>query len=543
MTGRDFEWRQYRLLLRLLRDLGSRRELTSQFGLDTNALTILGGGSLLLGGLVSLFAFANPPAREYLLVCLALTAFAVLPILVADAADAFLNPAEVSVLAHRPVRSLTYLAAKATYVVRTTLAIALPLNLLPALTAVSLAETRWFYPFTHLLAVALASVFTALVMCGVFGVVLRILPIAKVRSAALWVQLVSVTIVPVAPQLSRFVDVDVDLDAPIWSALPVVWFAAVGLAGQDGRPVIHPLVALPSMLLSVVAIGFGVRALTRDYLIRVATLMRTRSRSVPRRAQGWAGPLAAWVTGNQAGRGGTTFVTKMAARDWHFRREFLRGTMAIVIPMGILIVSRGATSPFASGRFSPIHLLPHFIGLVLIGTAQTLAFTNHHQAAWVFQTVPASGLRGVVRGAWWSLWGLGIGVPYLVAFALTVQAWDLRDALVFTAYSLAVSSFYLGAGVWLLDGLPFAKPPNPARASAAIGVMMWFLALAGALALVQRFVIFRHFWIVPVATLIFAAAAWFATRVSLRILENRARDSLAAMVEARSRMFASSSDR
>ena len=101
----DFDRRQFRLLLRLLSDLGARRELTSQLGLDQHAMLMSSGFGLLIGGLLGLMALGQPPARTYLMTVLGVSAFWLLPRLVSQAADAFMNPAEAAVLAHRPIHA------------------------------------------------------------------------------------------------------------------------------------------------------------------------------------------------------------------------------------------------------------------------------------------------------------------------------------------------------------------------------------------------------------------------------------------------------
>jgi hypothetical protein len=232
----------------------------------------------------------------------------------------------------------------------------------------------------------------------------------------------------------------------------------------------------------------------------------------------------------------------MAMRDWQFRREFLRGAAGLVIPMAVITASRGATSPFAPGRFAPVHFLPHLLGLLLVTTCQFLAYTNHHRARWIFLTVPASGLRGVVRGTYWAIWGLLIGLPLAIVLVFGVSAWGLTDAALFVIYSMAAASLYLGAGFWLIGGLPFSKPPNPARSSAAFGVMFWFLLMAGVLAVLQRLVIFRNVWIVFLSTGLFAVAAWIAARGSFRLLEARILTAVSRERSPQPPMFAGSGD-
>lgn len=540
MIAFDFDRRQYKVLLDLLGTLGSRRELTSQFGLDSNALGIAGGLFVLMGGFVGLIAaVAHPPAREFQMFCLGITAVLLIPLLVSEAADAFLNPAEVSVLAHRPIGGATYVAAKATYVIKAALAVALPLNLLPALAGLTLPDTRWFYPITHAVATLIAAMFTAFLTCGVFGVLFRVVPVAKVRSAALWIQIVAVTMGPVAPHAMRVLRIAPNLDSDFWSVVPVTWFAFIGLAGHAGRPILNLGLALPAMAVALAAIAIGARSLTQGYMTRVSTIVRTRRPTTRRARATWLHAPLRWLAGGPAGLGAAVFVATTAVRDWQFRRQFLRIGVALVALPAILGASRFASqSPVAlSGSFRPIHLMPHVMGLLIITICQFLAYTDHYRARWIFQTMPASGLRGIVRGTYAALLTFGVLPPHLILFAAGSILWGVSDAAIFAAYSVAVAWFYLGAGFWLTSGIPFTKQPDQTQATAAAGSQFVFMALAGILAVIQAFVIFRHVWAILVATLVFSVAAWLTARVSFRILENRVRRALETFVEGPRRMF------
>jgi hypothetical protein len=536
VTGR-FDLKQYRLLLRLLSELGSRRELTSQFGLDQHAMMLSGAFGLLIGGVIGLAALGDPPARGYLMATLGITTVWLLPRLVSQAADAFMNPAEVAVLAHRPVRSGPYLAAKATYVVRAALVTALPFNLIPAFAGATLDGTRWFYPMTHLAAAALAAVFTTFIVCGAFGVLFRVLPLARVRSAALWAQLLIVSGLPFAPQLLGAADIPLDLDARAWSLIPVTWFAALGLVGQAARPPIDPWLALPAMLVSGAVAVLGLRALTQDYMTRVSTMMRIKSRGTARLSRARARRRVLFLPGGQAVRAGAAFVGTLAWRDWQFRRTFLGGSIGLVILFAVGIGRRFTQSPLGPvADTGPLPFLPLMLGILMVNASMALAFTDRPGAKWIFDVTPARGLRGLVHGAYWGLWRPLVALPHLVLLPVAAFFWGPRDALFFVAYSLSITSLYLGAGLWLADGLPFTKPPDPGRARALTGVIFAYLAVAVGLGVLQRFVLFRHVWLVPVAAVLFGLLAWLAAAASFRILESRILQSLARGSGAR-RLF------
>lgn len=536
----SFDRRQYVLLLTLLRTLGSRRELTSQFGMHGPALGILAGLGLLMGAFIALLVFSGQvPARDVLMICQVMTALVLVPLLVSEAADALLNPAEASVLSHRPVGNVTYLAAKVTYLLGFSLTIAWAFNLLPALAGLRLEGTAWFYPITHLTAAAAGAVFTALATCGVFGVVFRIVPVSRVRSAALWVQLLGGLAMPLFPHLSRVLNVRPDFDATYWSAVPMAWFTALGLAGQSGGQRLVAAVALPAMIVSLALVAAGFRALSQGYMTRVATVLRSRRPPARRARRGGLSPILAAIAGSRAGFGTSRFVLKMALRDWQFRRATLRGAVPLLMLM-LFVLGRGVLrSPFTGGPgFTVAHVLPHIIGFTLVTAADFLPFSDHYKARWIFHTVPASGLRGIVRGTVATLWLVGAVVPSLLIFTAMSWSWGFGHAGLFAAYSLAVLSFYVAAFASIQSGLPFTRPPDPARAASNMTIMMGCLIIGLALGAIQAIWVFPHPTRVVAATAVLSAAAWAIARVSIRILENRVPEHLQRFVDGGTRMFA-----
>lgn len=104
-------------------------------------------------------------------------------------------------------------------------------------------------------------------------------------------------------------------------------------------------------------------------------------------------------------------------------------------------------------------------------------------------------------------------------------------------YSLALATFYLGASLWLVDGLPFSRAPKAGRATAAFGVTTAFVVLIGIVAAVQYFVIFPRMGVVLVTTLVLAGAAWAGAAVSFTIVERSVRGTLDLLTAGPNRMF------
>ena len=519
--------RQYRLLVRLFRDLSDRREMTGQLGLDRAALGYLGIWLVVIGGLFSLMAAGRPTPRFFLGFNLAIGALILIPILVSDAADAFMNPAEAFVLAHQPIHGRTFIAAKATYIVYVACRVVVSLNLIPAFAGLILDGNRWFYPIAHLTAAALAGVFLALFTCGLFGVLFQFVPIRRLRHAALWMQLISATLPfllnPAIQGVTRLLrshpELGFGLDARYWSAVPLMWFVAVGLAGHASRPELFAPIALPAMTISAVFMAFGARSLSQDYMTHV--VMLTRARRASRRAQVLTvrfGTLARRLSGQPSGRAAFAFVGKMAVRDWQFRRFFLAGAIPLLAPM-VLGQRRGDfASPFAGG-LSQSHLLPHLIGFVMMAVCRILVYSDQYRAAWIFLTVPIGSLRAFARGIFLALWMPGIALPHLIVLAVLCWYWSPGEAVMFAAYSAALASFYLAASLLRIEGLPFASAPLATAPFSMLSLIM-FLLVAGLLVALQVFVIFRHPLATLAATGLFATLAYATARVSLRAVQN-----------------------
>src|SRR5690606_19174367 len=148
-----------------------------------------------------------------------------------------------------------------------------------------------------------------------------------------------------------------------WSAVPITWFASIGLVGHAGRPVLEPSLALPAMAVALVASLVGARALTQGYMTRVSTIVRSRRPTTRRARATWLRAPLRWMAGGPAGLGAAMFVVQIAMRDWQFRRQFLRVGVALVALPVIVGAARFATqSPIGTGgSFTRLHLAPHMM--------------------------------------------------------------------------------------------------------------------------------------------------------------------------------------
>jgi hypothetical protein len=533
---------QYQVLIDLFGTLGERKELLGNLGMDRHAMNITSLGLLLPGAIFALFAFGDGTLAMFNMITLAVSSVVLLMLLVMEASNSFLNPAEVAVLAHRPIAGATYFAAKLTYLVIVVLRATVALHGPAALTGLVKPEARWFYPLTHFAAACAAGLFLALMACAVFGLLFRILPASRVRSAALWVQLLA-SMLPLGFNLARrplrnlWAAIAPSAAGVDWSFVPLTWFNAIALTGQGGGQVTMGWPALVSMIVSAGFIGFGVRSLSSGYMTHIVGVMRSRGKRSRRPQRSPLGRVVRMLSGRPSGQAALGFMSCMMRRDWQFRRGIIPLVVPLLVMGPIMLRTSIDVVPFGAGRFSIVGLLPVVLSVGTLMICQILAFSDHYRGAWVFVITPAIGLHGFVRGVYWSLWLPFLALPFLVLMMVASVYWGVPDAALFAAYGLAVASLLFGLQLLLVDALPFTSAPSAERTAAIVSFIMFVPVAAGIAWVVQAQFIFRSRWTTALAALVFAWAAKVVAENSLRLLDIKARHALARQGGSPAGMF------
>jgi hypothetical protein len=380
--------RQYGLLLDLFSVLSDRLEfMVTSVGLN-KVIGLIFAFSIFF----SLGVLTRPPLPVYLLFMLGFSMFYLFNILLMDAANSIMNPDEAPVLAHQPIPGPTYVAAKLTHVLTVVYVVTSSLNLIPAIAGLYLRESRWFYPLTHMTAAYLAGLFIAFLVCGVYGWCFLLLSPAKLKNAALWLQLLPFFAMPMLSSLR------LPSPSPVAGALrsswmPWRWFVAVGLIGQVKYAGFSAWEAWAACVVTLTAIGVGLRGFKTDYLIRATELI-----------QGSAGPTVQSsrrsrlnltvrkLTGAPSGSGSFSFTAQMLRRDWNFRRQALPLVSYLTILLLLPIVRYIRISPFVREGFSirdfsPMHILPHLPGISLAIMCSLVSYTAEPKGAAISPTL------------------------------------------------------------------------------------------------------------------------------------------------------------
>ena len=503
--------RRFWLLVDLFETLGARQEVVGM-GNDYSMRGLMNIWFVLSAGISVLAAAVGASPGFYLAGFLALTVFQLGVLLFPEIAESLVNPVDGLILAHQPVDGATWSGAKAAHLTKIVAYAVTGLNAVPALVGLALVHDdtglRLVYPFLHFLVALVVGMVFALLCCSVFGWLVRIVPVRRLKAAAAMVQ--------VLPMLAVLGFHSRDLIRETvsgWTAaieVPAGWLAAVdavpgGLATMLGAA---------GVVVTPVAVVFGLRAFSRDHLIRVSSLMSAGGARRRRRWR-WAnpGPWMAGCTGGQAGRGGFEYLRTVMARDWQFRRNMAQVLPGPIFGFIALLVAGRDPSPFGPD-FAFAHFLPHAFGITAVFVCMFLAYGNDHKGIWCFAVTPAFAGRPFARGIHAALSLLLIVVPHAGWLLLLAWSWGVRDAVLFAAFSTAVAFLYLGLSLRLIEGVPFGKQTPPTRSSMLFGVMMLY-AVGLAVGVGIQYLLFRSVAAVVVATLVAGLGAYFVTRLTL----------------------------
>ncbi|MCC7009942.1 MAG: hypothetical protein IT184_14140 [Acidobacteria bacterium] len=458
---------QWRQLMALFRMLGERREMLGSLATDPHALRLTTYMLVLPGALLPLIAFGGGTLASYDLITLSITSIMLVLLLVPEALNSFLNPAEVIVLAPQPIDGRTYFAAKFAYLVELVIRAQTALNGPAALAGLVKAEARWFYPMTHLAAAYVGGIVLALIACATLGVLFRIVPASRLRSVGLWMQVVA-TLLPVGANLAQrtlrrwSAALGAALPLEDWSFSPLVWFHAIAMAGHGPSPVSMGWPLAIGVGGVLVFVGFGIRSLSAGYLSRIVAVMRTSSR---RRGPMRRAVAAAWrhLPCVPATKAGMAFVLRMMRRDWQFRRAAAPLVLVAFMFVPTVVMSGRQGSPFVPAGFRVAGLLPEIVSLCSLMVCMVVAFSDHFRASWVFATAPAPALLAFARGIYWALWLPCVAMPLVGSGVYFARDWGPIDAALFTAYGLAVASLLLALQIFLVEALPFGAAPKAER--------------------------------------------------------------------------------
>jgi hypothetical protein len=523
--------RQFVLFLGLFRTLSERGEFAGGIGVSRFNIAYLALYAAAIGVIPWLGLAGVLPARTFLIVNLSVVfAFSFL-IIIREAPNSLFNPVEVSILAHNPVHTPTYAAAKIAHLLLAVLYLVSGFALYPALIgALVNKETRWFWPATHLAAAFLIGLWTAFLICALYGLLRRIVPANLLKGISMWIQLLTLigfTAILIFFPVSIFRLLLLGFQSDRWTWLPLTWFVELGRLGCRNAVWQLEWHGVLSIAATTVIIGYGLCSFSDTYFAESSSMVeggagRDRKKTILARRYS---DIVRAMTGSPPGLGAFCFVSKMMRRDWQFRRVILTQTWIplVVLVAIILVTAHGGWPPSPLGHESPFHILPHLMGLITMALCVNLCFSDFYSGSWIYLTTPIASLRSFARGIYFALWVPAAGVIHIVMLPFLIRFWGWKEAVLLAGFSLILVSFYLGIEISLIAGLPFSSPIDESRAmlSAVYIQMCWLGSLIFPTTL--QWGLFQFYWVALLSAIVLAVLTWIVLHWNLGGLEQEMR--------------------
>jgi ABC-2 type transport system permease protein len=444
---------------------------------------------MLVGLTTSLSVFAHMNVFTYAMILHSMTFLVVGMAITSESGDILFSANESDVLLHRPIHSRTLLLAKGLNLVGLALFLAGSLNFFPIFFGLAAHGTHWWFPLTHIVSIALLSVFCCAAVVCTYGLIVRFFDREKFDNFAAWTQVaMSFLFVggyQLVPRLMQhFNGLNLE-NSPFLLPLPPAWFAAVDVIGTMESAqhsvwwlVIIGLVATGALAYSAIgklAPSYG-EALAR---LGEARQRSAKSRRAPQQTNRARNSFFRWWMPDPIERVSFHLAAAYMRRDREIKLRLYPSLGSfLVFPLMGLLDRRTGASPFI-----PL-LTVWMLGQLPIIAMETLRTSSQAAAADIFATAPLK------TGA-----SIFLGVRKATIFYLMVPALCLATGLLVlvihsrSALLLALPGLVAIPVVSLLPAcvdtyLPLSRSPQVGTQSAKnttlmFGTMLTMGILAG----------------------------------------------------------------
>lgn len=432
----------------------------------------------LLSGLASALLLVAPNLRLYLLGTLSFNLLLLLLALFVELGASLAAPADLALVAPRPVSSRTYLAAKLSnlflYLLQVDLALALP----PALLGTIRPDAFWSFAPAHLLASLLLGFFAVGMSATFFLLLVRLFApegLQRIFRAAQLFGLIAVVFAfHLAARWAAGPEGAAHGAENSISPFPPAWYAAavellMGNRAQMGE-------AATGIAASLLGILLAVPLLSEGYIYRISEALALDAGRRARRAKRRSANLdiARSIAGDAVARALFSFVLAMLARNRYLRFQLSPLFILALYPLFACRDSPAGPATAAS------EIAFAAAGAALIAAA-LLPYCDEFRGNWIFHSAPSPDAGRALAG---------IGRALMVATVLPVSLLTAAAAS-FSCGKLAslgallfgISTGYLALQLGLLfqSSLPFTREPRKGLAGERIGMALLFAAIAAAL--------------------------------------------------------------
>ena len=496
---------QYRYLLQTERQVEARALKSKKDSSMSLAIMCLGGFMMsLMSVFASVLASLDPFTYSLLGISMSMM---MIGLWIIPYFDILLTPVNYLVIAHTPVASRTYFLVKLTQIIGYVLLLLTSLNLAPAIRGIwvyadGFSLSGLLFPCVYLPVVFLSGFFTVGLMATFAGYLTKLYTQRSVRNIAQYAQFIFPALFPVFLILpsrfsSRTLPEQLAAHLKWFYALPNGWFAgtvSLGL-GQVGRDtlILTALAAAATLFLIFVPL----RSVAKGYSEYLSYLFESGSK--PKTGIRTRTPFLARLFKNKTRRAGFCLSATYLRRDRHILRQLFSAVGSGVILL--VVFSRDSSTEILHSMtlgLSPgFTFFTAFFGIGLLsGFLFPVRYSEHWQAAWIFQLVPLSAPDDLWRGVQAAALCYIVLPCTLLTLGIALAMWGISGIL----YALPVLIIFLNFVVLCpkpLSGIPLSGEFVQKQVS-AIGFVPGIIALIGIAALVGIQVA-AHWWLPPYA--------------------------------------------
>jgi hypothetical protein len=400
-----------------------------------------------------------------------------------------ISPDDHSLLAHRPISSLTFLAVRFSNLVFYVLVLSLSLNGAPCFIGlICRGSTPWF-PLVYLLVSTAAAVSVAGAVVVFYGLFMRWFHHERMKDVLVYCQIALSFLFFFGYQLvPRLVGTGDHLGIESlthgWGVLfPSVWFAGLvelGLGRWSWESVATGGAAL---LLMAVVMPWLFRAVSLDYSAQVGRMIAPSGNSarvgVPR--QTLTDRVARVVCRSVEERAFFCFVVTMLRRNRNVKLQ-LYPNFGIVIAMLVLTMMDEQRLPDPASGQGISGMVASMTAMAFVFGAAALAgaipYSDEYAGAWLFQTAPMARPEVILKAIKKAALLFLFAPMFLLTFGISCFLWPVLRAVQIGTGGLLIGITFFQIALLTFRGFPFAKKPEKGVQSGHL-VLMMIVAMAG----------------------------------------------------------------
>lgn len=410
------------------------------------------------------------------------------------------SPEDISVLAHLPISSRTFFAAKLSNLLLYVFSWNCSVSFAPCFAGIVCLDSRWYFPFIYLIASSMSSLLITAAIVALYGVVLRQTS-RDIKDLLVYVQVAVAFFAFFGYHLfSRLIGQamhgEIQNVARGWGALfPSLWFAGLvelGLSHASREVFWLGLAALGALM---ALLPSTLKCVSWEYLAHTRqsqelSLQPARDGGSNRPNMLLARALHHLCFRHPEERAFFWLTLTMLRRNRVARMQIYPVAGIVLAILGIILLeSNSFTDPFQVGNLGPATILSMMIFLYpLSGIAAVLPYSNEAEGAWCFLAAPLARPAAVLKAVRVSLW-LVLLIPLVVVnLCIFATLWPVVHALGQTLYGLALGVVVLE--IWLLTfrGHPFSRKfERSSRTRQLLGLAPLLVLLLSQLALPNPF--------------------------------------------------------